>query len=60
MGLVVLSIVGVSALGGGIAAGLSALVVGAAAWLFVVGLLNAIKLLGELLEALESSGPTLD
>lgn len=56
MSLSALSVVGVAALGGGVAAGLSALAVVAAAWLVVVALLNAIRLLGELLEAMED-GP---
>jgi hypothetical protein len=45
MVFMVLSIVGVAALGGGVAAGLWALV-------------NAIRRLGELLEELETAGPT--
>lgn len=58
MSLSVLSVVGVAVLGGGLAAGLSVLVVGGAAWLVVVGFVNAIRLLGELLETVDASGPT--
>jgi hypothetical protein len=60
MSLSVLSVVGVAALGGGVAIGLSALVVVALACLVAVGLVNAIRVLGELLEAVDASGPTAD
>lgn len=56
MSLSVLSVVGVAALGGGVLAGLSALVVVAVAGLVAVALANAIRLLGELLEVVED-GP---
>ena len=57
MSLPVLSVLGVAALGGGLVAGISALAVVAVAWLVAVALLNAIRVLGELLEAVETSGP---
>jgi hypothetical protein len=53
MSLSVLSVVGVALLGGGVAAGVTALVAAAVGWLIAVGLLNAIRLLGELLEAVD-------
>jgi hypothetical protein len=60
MSLSMLSVVGVAALSGGVAAGLSALVVVAAAWLLGLAVMNAIRLLGELLEAVEDGGPYAD
>jgi hypothetical protein len=60
MSLPVLSVLGVAALGGGLAAGISALAVVAGAWLVAVALLNAIRVLGELLEAVDASGPMAD
>jgi hypothetical protein len=56
----VVSVVGVVALGGGVAAGLAALVVAGVACLVAVGLLNGIRVLGELLDAFEVDGPTSD
>lgn len=54
-----LSVVGVAALGGGVLAGLSALVIVAVAGLVAVALANAIRLLGELLEAVEDGARPL-
>jgi len=59
MSLSVLSVVGLAALGGGVAAGLSAVVVVAAVWLITVALLNAIRILGALLEAVDEGAPPL-
>jgi hypothetical protein len=56
----VVAVGGVVALGGGVAAGLAALVVAGVACLVVVGLVNGIRVLGELLDALEVDGPTTD
>ena len=58
MGPTVISVAGIVALGGGIAAGLAALVVAGVACLVVVGLMNGVRLLGELLDAFEVDGPT--
>jgi hypothetical protein len=57
MSLSALSVVCLAALGGGIAAGLSALVVVAVASLVAVALMNAIRLLGQLLELVDDSAP---
>lgn len=54
------SIAGIAALGGGVAAGLAALVVVGVACLVIVGLLNGVRLLGELLDAFEVDGPAAD
>jgi hypothetical protein len=59
MSLSVLSVVGVALLGGGVAVGLTALVVAAVGWLVAVGLVNAIRLLGEFLEAVDDGAPPL-
>jgi hypothetical protein len=53
MSLALLSVVGLAALGGGVAADASALIVVAAVWLVAVAAMNAIRLLGALLEAVE-------
>jgi hypothetical protein len=56
MGRSVSSIIGVAALGGGLAAGLSVLVVLAVVWLVVIAFANAIRLLGALLDSVEAGG----
>jgi len=57
--LSVLSVVGLAALGSGVAAGVSALVVVAVVWLITAALLNAIRMLGALLEAVDDGAPPL-
>ena len=47
-----MSVLGVAALGGGLAAGVSLLIAIAVAALVVVGLANAVVVLGQLLDAL--------
>jgi len=55
MSLALSSILGVAALSGGVAAGASALIALAVVWLVAVALINAIQLLGALLEAVEET-----
>jgi hypothetical protein len=61
MGLSVLSLLGLIALGGGLVAGASLFVAVALAGLTAIGLVNGIRLLGELLEGFEDPrGPDGD
>jgi hypothetical protein len=61
MSMSVFAVLAMAALGGGVAAGASALIVVAVAWLVIIALANAIRLLGELLESVdERGGPYAD